>query len=467
MTGPPRSTRHVLVADDEPHIGRIIKMKLEQGPFRVTLAYDGREALDALERDSRYRSRPARPDDAASERARRARAHARRRAARRDLPCIILTAAGQEQQHQRAHGARRERVPHEAVQPEEAVRARRGAGRAWRRRSRAPDDRMSRWAVVLAGGVGSRFWPLSTPRASQAAAPARRRRAAARRDAFDRLAPLVAVARTLILTNAVLVDADRASCSPSMPRENIIAEPRAGRHGGGAGVGRAGDRAARWTRRGDDLRARRLGDRRRRRLPRDARAAAPTSRRAHRALVTVGVVPSRPDPGLRLHPAGASVDRRRAPRGALRREARSRDAPQQMVQRGLPLELGDLRLARRRLPRRGAARSRPRSRRRSHAHADDIGAFFARRARRSRSTSACSSAASACWCCPATSAGTTSARGPRCAACARATRTATPRAGACHCARRARQRRARRGQHGRALRRVTISSSSRATGSRS
>src|SRR6476660_1493052 len=41
---------HVLVADDEPHIGRIIKMKLEQGPFRVTLVYDGREALEALER---------------------------------------------------------------------------------------------------------------------------------------------------------------------------------------------------------------------------------------------------------------------------------------------------------------------------------------------------------------------------------------------------------------------------------
>ena len=37
---------HVLVADDEPHIGRIIKMKLEQGPFKVTLAYDGQEALD-------------------------------------------------------------------------------------------------------------------------------------------------------------------------------------------------------------------------------------------------------------------------------------------------------------------------------------------------------------------------------------------------------------------------------------
>ncbi len=44
------STRicHVLVADDEPHIGRIIKMKLEQGPFRVSLAYDGQEALDFI-----------------------------------------------------------------------------------------------------------------------------------------------------------------------------------------------------------------------------------------------------------------------------------------------------------------------------------------------------------------------------------------------------------------------------------
>ena len=42
------STRicHILVADDEPHIGRIIKMKLEQGPFTVSLAYDGQEALD-------------------------------------------------------------------------------------------------------------------------------------------------------------------------------------------------------------------------------------------------------------------------------------------------------------------------------------------------------------------------------------------------------------------------------------
>jgi DNA-binding response OmpR family regulator len=42
---------HVLVADDEPHIGRIIKMKLEQGPFKVSLAYDGEEALAFIDSD--------------------------------------------------------------------------------------------------------------------------------------------------------------------------------------------------------------------------------------------------------------------------------------------------------------------------------------------------------------------------------------------------------------------------------
>ena len=41
----------MLVADDEPHIGRIIKMKLEQGPFKVSLAYDGEEALAFIESD--------------------------------------------------------------------------------------------------------------------------------------------------------------------------------------------------------------------------------------------------------------------------------------------------------------------------------------------------------------------------------------------------------------------------------
>jgi two-component system alkaline phosphatase synthesis response regulator PhoP len=91
----------VLVADDEPHIGRIIKMKLEQGPFRVTLAYDGREALDVLEREGDFRlvlldlMMPHLTGlDVLT---------AMRNDPRwKELPTIILTAAGQEAQHQRA-----------------------------------------------------------------------------------------------------------------------------------------------------------------------------------------------------------------------------------------------------------------------------------------------------------------------------------------------------------------------------
>ena len=41
-------TRHILVADDEPHIGRIIQLKLERGPYRVSLVPDGQVALERL-----------------------------------------------------------------------------------------------------------------------------------------------------------------------------------------------------------------------------------------------------------------------------------------------------------------------------------------------------------------------------------------------------------------------------------
>ena len=95
------STTHVLVADDEPHIGRIIKMKLEQGPFRVTLAYDGREALDVLAREpdiGLVLLDLMMPQLSGLDVLARIRADPRWR----DLPCIILTAAGQEQQHRQA-----------------------------------------------------------------------------------------------------------------------------------------------------------------------------------------------------------------------------------------------------------------------------------------------------------------------------------------------------------------------------
>lgn len=44
--------RHILVVDDEPHIGRIIQMKLERGPYTVQLASDGLQALEVLRGDA-------------------------------------------------------------------------------------------------------------------------------------------------------------------------------------------------------------------------------------------------------------------------------------------------------------------------------------------------------------------------------------------------------------------------------
>ena len=54
MTEPSTRLCHILVADDEPHIGRIIKMKLEQGPFRVSIAYDGQEAIDFINGNEQF-----------------------------------------------------------------------------------------------------------------------------------------------------------------------------------------------------------------------------------------------------------------------------------------------------------------------------------------------------------------------------------------------------------------------------
>ena len=97
----PSPRTRILVADDEPHIGRIIKTKLEQGPFAVDLVYDGAEALDALEAEP-----PVglvvldlmMPRVSGFEVLERLRADARWR----HIPCLILTAAGQDHQEQEA-----------------------------------------------------------------------------------------------------------------------------------------------------------------------------------------------------------------------------------------------------------------------------------------------------------------------------------------------------------------------------
>ena len=90
---PPGARLPLLVVEDEPHIGRIIRTRLEQGPFDVTVAEHAEAAFAALE---------ARPDTrllvldlmlpgmSGLDILRRLRADARFAA----LPCLVLTAAG-------------------------------------------------------------------------------------------------------------------------------------------------------------------------------------------------------------------------------------------------------------------------------------------------------------------------------------------------------------------------------------
>ncbi len=94
-------TWHVLVADDEPYIGRIIQTKLEQGPFRVTLVYDGAEALRALEQYpdvALVLLDLMMPEKTGIEVLQAMRADTRWE----KLPCMILTAAGEDDRYDQA-----------------------------------------------------------------------------------------------------------------------------------------------------------------------------------------------------------------------------------------------------------------------------------------------------------------------------------------------------------------------------
>src|SRR5437762_14360748 len=84
---------------------------------------------------------------------------------------------------------------------------------------------MSRWAVVLAGGIGSRFWPLSTPSRPKQLLPLVTNEPLLA-DSVARLAPIVPPERVLILTNEALVPAV-ARMLPDIPYVNLVAEPRA------------------------------------------------------------------------------------------------------------------------------------------------------------------------------------------------------------------------------------------------
>jgi mannose-1-phosphate guanylyltransferase len=154
---------------------------------------------------------------------------------------------------------------------------------------------VSRWAVVLAGGVGSRFWPLSTPERPKQLLPLATGKPLLV-DAIDRLAPIADPAHTLILTNASLVKSIRALLPP-IPRENIIAEPRP------AGTAAALTWAARIIERRDGKDATMICVHADWFIRDEAEfrdvllRAEEVAQRTH-TLVTVGIVPTRADQGF-------------------------------------------------------------------------------------------------------------------------------------------------------------------------
>jgi mannose-1-phosphate guanylyltransferase len=154
---------------------------------------------------------------------------------------------------------------------------------------------VSRWAVVLAGGIGSRFWPLSTPSRPKQLLPLVTTKPLLR-ETVDRLLPIVSPSNVLILTNASLVEAVTRAL-PDLPPENVIAEPKPA--GTAAALTWAALEIARrdsdsatmmsvhadWAIGNEDEFRRVLG-------------VAESVAVENEALVTVGVRPSRPDIGF-------------------------------------------------------------------------------------------------------------------------------------------------------------------------
>jgi mannose-1-phosphate guanylyltransferase len=154
---------------------------------------------------------------------------------------------------------------------------------------------VSRWAVVLAGGTGSRFWPLSTPEKPKQLLPLVTEKPLLH-DTVSRLRPIVDSEHTVILTNASLTTAI-GKLLGDLPRENIIAEPQP------VGTAAALTWAAMSIERRDGRNAIMIcvhadwaiadDERFRGTLLEAERVALKTE-----SLVTVGIVPTRPDPGF-------------------------------------------------------------------------------------------------------------------------------------------------------------------------
>lgn len=179
-------------------------------------------------------------------------------------------------------------------------------------------DEGAMWVVVLAGGVGSRFWPVSTPQRPKQLLPLVTAEPMLV-DTIERISTLAPPERTLVLTNSSLVAAVR-NALPKIPADNIIAEPRPA--GTAAALAWAAHEISRRDPRdpvmvsvhadaaiGDQL------------AFRSALLQAAVAAHTENSLVTVGIVPRFADIGLGYIEPGAVV------KGPLRKVARFVEKP--------------------------------------------------------------------------------------------------------------------------------------------
>ena len=160
------------------------------------------------------------------------------------------------------------------------------------------------WAVVLAGGSGTRFWPLSSPGRPKQLLPLAGARSTAE-ETFDRLAGFIPASRTLLVAGAAIAPLliERLHLDP----RNVLVEPRA------ASTGPALVWAT-WEARRRDPGAAVIslhadwvvGDPAA--FARTAGSALEAARK-HDRLVTVGIVPSRPETGYGYIVPGPPLDR--------------------------------------------------------------------------------------------------------------------------------------------------------------
>jgi mannose-1-phosphate guanylyltransferase len=161
------------------------------------------------------------------------------------------------------------------------------------------------WAVVLAGGVGSRFWPLSTPARPKQLLPLVDDRPLLVAT-LERIADLVPIDRTLVLTNASLMQ-PISSVVPALSRNNIVPEPHP------AGTAAALTFAAAEIERRSDSDTVMICVHADWAIANEPEFRATLGRaadiaRSEHGLVTVGIVPTRPDPGFGYIEPGDAIN---------------------------------------------------------------------------------------------------------------------------------------------------------------